>query len=100
MQITLNDGNIRTSPAMLEFVQSQAGAAFRALGDRIHSVTVSISDLNGPKRGVDKACRVSAGVAGFGVISVRAVGPDFYGAIRDAIRKAARAASHRVRRSH
>jgi len=98
MQITLNDGNIRTTPAMLNFVHTQATRAFAAVGDRIRRVTVSLVDVNGPKGGTDKVCRVSAGVSGLGVISVRAVGPDFYGAIRDAIRKAGRATAHRVQR--
>jgi len=98
MQITLNDGNVRTSPAMLDFIRTQASRAFAAFGDRIHSLTVSLVDENGPRGGDDKSCRVSANVSGLGFISVRATGPDYYASMRDAIRKAGRAASHRLQR--
>lgn len=92
-------GNCPT--AMLRrFVERKITFAFDRLPDVRH-VVVSITDLNGPKGGSDKFCRLIAEF-GFTSLIIEEVQPTWQGALARAIRRLARKGSqveHRNARS-
>lgn len=97
MRLTVQGTHVRPTPAIIEHVQRKVGAALGRLRHRVLGVSVTLDDENGPRGGVDKACRVRvalAGVPGKPVV-VEQRSEDLYSAIDAASKRAARA----VRRS-
>ncbi len=50
--------------ALRERVERRLGFALGRFGDRVGRVAVHLSDVNGPRGGVDKRCRIVAEVPG------------------------------------
>jgi len=65
---------------------------------RIGRVRVSVGDLNGPRGGVDKLCRVSIKLTGSTTILTEDCDSDIYVAIDRAADKAGRCIARRLRR--
>ncbi len=89
MQVRLIDGRIPTTPGMLEFVHSRIAAAVGRFASRLREVRIHITDVNGPKGGLDKRCVILAtvngrGRGGGGVVIARECEGDFYAAIAGA----------------
>ncbi len=101
MRIELHDGPVKTTPAMLAFVNDRLSKAVGRFGDLVQSVRVVISDINGPKGGIDTRCSLQAAVAwrGHCVVVADDHSSDFYGAVLGASRKLKRAIGHTVDRS-
>ena len=53
-----------------ELMQQRLAAALRGIGSRVERVAVRFEDLNGPKGGVDTACRIRLSVSGQPVLVV------------------------------
>lgn len=100
MRIELHDGPVKPTPAMLAFVNDRLSKAVGRFGDLVQSVRVVISDINGPKGGVDTRCSLQAAVAwrGHCVVVAEDHSSDFYGAVQAASRKLKRAIGHTVDR--
>jgi hypothetical protein len=45
---------------LADFVNRRATTALGRFSNRVHTVTVRLQDLNGPKGGVDKRCTIEA----------------------------------------
>lgn len=100
MRIELHDGPVKPTPAMLAFVNDRLSKAVGRFGDLVQSVRVVISDINGPKGGMDTRCSLQAAVAwrGHCVVVAEDHSSDFYGAVQAASRKLKRAIGHTVDR--
>lgn len=106
MKIQLIDGRIPTTPGMLAFVHSRITAALGRFAARLESIRVRISDINGPRGGVDKRCvilatvsgREGAGGRGGGEVIARHFDGDFYAAIAGAVHALKRLVARRLDR--
>jgi putative sigma-54 modulation protein len=58
MNIQVNFRNIKKSNAAIKRISGRLSLAFARTQDAIQSVSIMISDVNGPKGGVDKLCRI------------------------------------------
>lgn len=56
IQIQRRDGHL--TDGLRSYIKQQLGTALGRFSDRIQKVAVTLSDLNGPKRGVDQHCKV------------------------------------------
>jgi ribosomal subunit interface protein len=72
----------------------QFALAYQNLG----KVSFRLDDINGPKGGLDKSCRIQIPVAGAKPIVIEEVQSDIYIAIDRAIERAARALSRTLQR--
>ncbi len=81
MDIRLFDGPIKTSDAQHRYVLTKVGAAAGRLKDQSPTIEVRLSDLNGPKGGVDKLCSIVARAPGLSPLRVEEVASGFYSAI-------------------
>ena len=81
---------VDASEALRDHAQRRIRAHLRRFAEDVSSVLVRIADVNGPRGGLDKHCRVT--VKGPRVTTtVVELGADAYGAIEAAISRASRA---------
>jgi hypothetical protein len=73
-----------------ELAQARLSAALRRLSSRVPRVTVQLSDVNGPRGGVDKHCQLELHTAGAGKVIVRSVASEWRTAFEDALARALR----------
>jgi putative sigma-54 modulation protein len=66
---------------------------------RILRVTVQIVDLNGPRGGEDKVCRIEIRMLPTGSVIVEDTDADLYVAVNRAVDRAARSASRAIKRT-
>ena len=58
MHIEVSANGIRVTPAMREHVQHRLHLALGRFANRIDGVAVRLTDVNGPRGGVDVHCRI------------------------------------------
>ena len=97
MRMTGND--ISISEALKTYTErrlrSVVGKAFKAFNE----IEVRLSDLNGPRGGVDKECRIRVALHRAGVVFVRATGEDAYATVDKAASCLKLAVARRIGRS-
>jgi ribosomal subunit interface protein len=69
------------TPALAGHVQRRLRFALGRFAARVAAVRVRLTDDNGPRGGVDKACRVRAHLRGAGLVRVDEIDADLYAAI-------------------
>lgn len=85
---------VEVDGATRERIDRRLGFALGRFGDRVGRVAVYLVDLNGPRGGVDKQCRVVAEVLGHGLVVVE----DTNASLTAAIDRAADRVGQGVRR--
>lgn len=90
----------------LSLTQSLRGHVYKRLAftlgrcsSRVHRVEVRLSDINGPRGGVDKSCKIKVQLPGKPDIVVEDVQADLYTAIDRAAGRAGRTLARRLHRS-
>jgi hypothetical protein len=73
-----------------EFAERRVRFVLRRLGWLVPRAEVHLSDLNGPRGGVDKRCQVELRTDGAGSVVVTSVAHDWRTALDDALARAAR----------
>ena len=81
MKIRLFDGSIKTSQAQHEYIMDKIGAAAGRLKDATCTVDVRLTDVNGPKGGIDKQCSIVVTPPGLATLRVEEHAADYYAAI-------------------
>lgn len=66
--------------------------------DRISAISVHLADINGPRGGNDKLCRVSVKLQHGPIVVANQVSDDLYFSVKQAVAKAGRGASTRIRK--
>ena len=72
MQIELRTKGVRVGPELRAAVERRLGFALDRFEQRIVRVVVRVEDLNGPRGGEDKLCRIDVHLRGSGTLRVRA----------------------------
>lgn len=97
MQLVIRATNVPVSDPIRAHVATRVLSAAKRFGRRLARVTVVLEDENGPRGGIDKACRIEAGLSGAGapvVITERS--DDLYGAIDRATSRLKRTLARRA----
>ncbi len=81
VEIKLFDGSIKTSEAQYDYIMTKVGAAAGRLKDEICTIDVRLTDVNGPKGGVDKQCSIVVTPPGLATVRVEEQAADYYAAI-------------------
>lgn len=71
-----------------ELARSRLKASLQRLASRVPRVTVQLSDVNGPRGGVDKLCVLELQTAGAGRVIVRSLASEWRTAFDDALGRA------------
>lgn len=100
MIIDVRSKNLDLTPAERAHAEHSLSAALDRFAPRIDQVRVSIADVNGPKGGIDKACRVQVhGRSGWEVL-VSQADADVFALIDRASQRAGQAVARLLDRAH
>ena len=94
MQHEIRGTNIPVSPEVRDLIERRLHFALSRFSRRIRYVTARVSDINGPKGGVDKRCRIVVNLSPSGSIVVE----DTHAELSQAITRAADRLGHFVGR--
>ena len=96
MKLQVNSPDFKLTPALKQRLKRRITFALNRFSDRIRLVKVWLRDINGPKGGIDKVCRILVeGSAGW-VVPVEVTRQDAYEAIDFAGERVNRAVTRRV----
>jgi ribosomal subunit interface protein len=84
MMIDLRSSNLPISLALREHIERRLDFAIRRFASRISRVVVRLVDVNGPRGGPDKRCRIIAHLSPTGNVMVEATDADVYAAASQA----------------
>ena len=96
MQLDMNTNRMNLRPEFREIIGGELDIAFRSLEGHIAGITIHLSDINGPRGGVCKRCRIVVDTAKLGPIIVRQTENDFHRAVTNAIDIAANTLRRRI----
>ena len=100
MQIEIKARQFQLTEALRLFVLRRVQFAMRRIGAQVMHVTVRLSDINGPKGGVDKRCQLNIRVEGQPDIVIDDTETDLYTAIKCATERAGQTLRRKLQQSH
>ena len=98
MNWLLKDLTSRRPAHLPRHIERRLRFALARFGTRVVRVIVILQDCNGPRGGIDKACRVMANVEGCGAIVATAVDSEWTAAVDQAVARVGHAVSRRLGR--
>lgn len=98
MQIAIHAHGFTITEALREHVASRLQQAFGCCADRISRIMVRLSDINGPRGGVDKRCQIQARLATLADVVIEDTEANLYVAIDRATERAGRTAVRHLTR--
>ena len=99
MQVFFESRDPDAAP-LRELAVRRAQFVMRRLAWLVPRAQVRLSDVNGPRGGVDKRCQVELKTDGAGSVVITAVARDWRTALDTALARAARVLTRLLRRSH
>lgn len=84
---------------LTSFAHNRVETAFKRFASRIRSISIRLSDVNGPRGGVDKRCQVELSLTRWGSVRSCADAENEYAAITTAIERARMQLLRRLRRT-
>ncbi|ORU94675.1 MAG: hypothetical protein A6F70_09640 [Cycloclasticus sp. symbiont of Bathymodiolus heckerae] len=98
MNINVQTKSFRLTKSLKVFTKEKLAGALSSFEDRMHAVTIRLSDVNGPRGGNDKRCHVQMVVEGLPDIIVEGTKSNMYAAINNALDRSVRALKKRLKR--
>lgn len=96
MQIAIQTHGFPLTGALEKHVQDRLRFTFSRVADRVRRVRITLSDINGPRGGVDKRCLIEARLDGIPSVVIQDIQSDLYIAIDRAAGRAARSVMRRL----
>ena len=96
MRVDVRFLDLDASDSLRTYTETLLERKLGRLAQHVHSVSVRIRDINGPRGGLDKLCSVLLHGRGMPPLSVRAVHADPYSAVSDASQRVSHALRRRV----
>ncbi len=87
MQVLIETRDPQALP-LRDFAETRLRFALRRLSGWVSRAKVQLSDVNGPRGGVDKRCRIELHTAAGGPVVVSSVAHDWRAALADALGRA------------
>jgi putative sigma-54 modulation protein len=91
MKFRIRSQHLKADSSLRQTIVLRLRCALSRLSDRIRSVDVQLADVNGPRGGVDKRCRIAVRMEPRGTIVVEHEDVDLLAAAAGASERAARA---------
>jgi putative sigma-54 modulation protein len=84
MQLLISGRNFKVSEELREHIDRRLQFALNKFDPEIDRVEVGLSDVNGPRGGLDKHCRIVAKMRHLGTLVIEDTDQDFYIAVNRA----------------
>jgi ribosome-associated translation inhibitor RaiA len=94
--MTAKSGGVEWTESLRRHAERRLGFALGRFDNRVGAVTVRLSDLNGPRGGIDKECRIHLRLAKRPSLVVRCTESDAYDAIGMGAERAGRAVAREL----
>ncbi len=98
MRIVIQANGFVLTEALRMYTEQRVATALGWAGDRMRKLAVSLSDINGPRGGIDKRCKIQVQLGGGQEVVIEDTEADLYTAIDRAADRADRAVVRRVER--
>jgi putative sigma-54 modulation protein len=98
MRLYFHSKNVRLSEEWQDYLHARLAFALARFDHRILDITASLTDLNGPKGGVDKQCRLLVRLHPRGKVTIEQSASDFVAGIALAANRASYAVSRALKR--
>jgi hypothetical protein len=99
MRIDIRFRGLEGTDTLREYAEKRAQAQLCRFDHAVDDVVMRLSDLNGPKGGVDKRCHVMVRSGLLGTTTIEEVSGDEHTAIATALERAARTIGQRLART-
>ena len=96
MQISIQANGFVLTEALRAYTKQRLKTALGWAGTRMRKLHVSLSDINGPRGGLDKRCKIQVQLAGGKDVLIEDTEADLYHAIDRAAERADRAVVRRI----
>ena len=100
MQTIIQSRGFVLTDALHEYTQRRLAYAVSFAGDYIQRITVRLSDINGPKGGEDKRCKLVLKMQGMPSVIIEDTESNLYTAIDRAVERASRTLARVLKRKH
>lgn len=98
MNISMHAQGLPLTNRLRDFVHVRLKLALGPLADRIRTVHVGLSDVNGPKGGEDVRCKIQATLSPYGRVLIQEQSPNPFTAVAQASRRAGHSLARRLDR--
>jgi putative sigma-54 modulation protein len=98
MQVEMRGVNYKLGGDLKVHIERRMRFALGRFAARIARLTVRLSDVNGPRGGIDKRCRIAIALVPRGVMVIEGAGEDSFALITDAAKRAGRAVRRELER--
>jgi len=98
MELEIRRQDAHLDQEMREFVERRISFALGPFEDKLSRVSVSLDDVNGPRGGADKQCRIVVTLPGGITVKVEDVDVDMASAVGRAADRVATAVTRRIER--
>jgi putative sigma-54 modulation protein len=98
MQMEMRGVNYGLDDMLKDHIERRLHFALGRCAARIHRLTVRLTDVNGPRGGLDKRCRIAVALVPRGMVTVEDSGDDPFALIADAAKRAGRAVRRELER--
>ena len=99
MKIQLRGKQFEMNAKVLVHIERRLQFGLGRLSSHVHRVTVHLDDLNGPRGGVDKTCRIDVRLLPTGSVFAGAKDADLFTAVDRAADRVARSVSCAIKRA-
>ncbi len=98
MRIRIQGLSFELTDAIVRHIEGRIKLSLGTASDQIAAVSVRLKDINGPRGGADKRCRIVVRLRPLRSIIVEAVGRDLYATVDEAAARAKEAVWRRLKR--
>ncbi len=98
MKIDIQTRGFDLTEGLKAFIQRKLQFALSRMESHISVISIGLSDINGPKGGIDKRCRLQVSIANMEDIVIKDTQPDLYCAIDRTMQRASRVVTRKIAR--
>lgn len=98
MRIEIHTSKFSLTQSLREHIERRTQFTLSWAHQKLQKITLRLDDINGPKGGTDKSCRIQIPIAGSKSIVIEEIQSDLYVAIDRAFERAGRTLSRKLER--
>lgn len=98
MKIDIQSRGFSLTSALLDYSQQRIQFALACISGHVNRVAIRLSDVNGPRGGADKCCRIHIALSGMPDVVLEDTEVDMYAAIDRAVDRTKRTVARKIDR--